>query len=156
MAQLKKLIVALEKNKQTLALAESCSGGYASFLLTKTPGASKVFKGAVVTYSLDTKNRFFKIPAALLKKTGGVSRKVALKLAVGVRKKFNAAIGASLVGFAGPGSSKGVKTGTIFIAVCTKGKKETKKMIIEGGRDKVRKEASLCLINLIYKTCVEI
>ncbi len=104
--ELKKLITALGKRKKSLALAESCSGGYASYLLTKTPGASAVFKGAVITYSLEAKNKFFKVPYPLLKKTQGVSKEVALKLAKEVRKKFNADIGASIVGFAGPERSR--------------------------------------------------
>ena len=157
--KLKKLTIALKEKGQTLALAESCSGGYASYLLTKIPGASEVFRGAVVVYSLDTKNKLFKIPSSLLKKTQGVSKEVALKLAAGVRKKFNAAIGASIVGFAspersrrtGPKAKKGKKAGTIFIAFSDKNKEEVRKIIIKGGRDTVRKKASAYLINFIYK-----
>jgi len=159
----RKLIVTLKEKGKTLALAESCSGGYASYLLTKIPGASKVFKGAVVVYSLDTKNKLFKIPFSLLKKTQGVSKEIALKLAIRVRKKLNADIGASIVGFAspersrraGPETKKGIKVGTIFIAYSSKNKEEVKKIIIKGSRDSVRKKASAHLINLIYKAYVE-
>ncbi len=150
--ELKKLITALGKRKKSLALAESCSGGYASYLLTKTPGASAVFKGAVITYSLEAKNKFFKVPYPLLKKTQGVSKEVALKLAKEVRKKFNADIGASIVGFAGPKAKKEEKVGTIFIAFSSKEKEEVKKVIIKGSRDFVRKKASTRLIELIYKS----
>lgn len=147
----KKLIVTLKEKGKTLALAESCSGGYASYLLTKIPGASLVFKGAVVVYSLDTKNKLFKIPFSLLKKTQGVSKEIALKLAVRVRKKLNADIGASIVGFAGPKTKKGIKVGTTFIAFSSKNTKETKKIIIKGSRDIVRKKASRLLIDFIYQ-----
>lgn len=154
--ELKKLITTLKQRKKTIALAESCSGGYASYLLTKIPGASAVFKGAIVTYSLEAKNKFFKVPAALLKKTQGVSKEVALKLATGARKKFNADIGASIVGFAGPSTtlraSKKEKTGTIFIAFSSKEKEQVKKVIIKGGRDTIRKKASTRLIELIHKS----
>ena len=169
--KLKKLTINLKEKGQTLALAESCSGGYASYLLTKMPGASEVFKGAVVVYSLEAKNKLFKIPSSLLKKTQGVSKEVALKLATGVRKKFNADIGASIVGFAGPSTTlrtsteqsrsagPGAKTkaqvGTTFIAYCSKNKKGTKKIIIKGNRDNVRKKASAHLIDLIYKAYIE-
>ncbi len=162
--KLKKLIVTLKEKGKTLALAESCSGGYASYLLTKIPGASLVFKGAVIVYSLDTKNKLFKIPFSLLKKTQGVSKEIALKLAVRVRKKLNADIGASIVGFAspersrrtGPKTKRGVKIGTTFIAFSSKNKREAKKIIIKGSRDIVRKKASTHLINLIYKNLSKI
>jgi len=152
--KLKKLIITLKEKGQTLALAESCSGGYASYLLTKIPGASMVFKGAVVVYSLQAKNKLFEIPCSLLKKTQGVSKEVALKLATKVRKKFNADIGASIVGFAGPGTKKGIKVGTTFIAFSSKNKKGTRKVIIKESRDLVRKKVSQRLIDLIYKTYV--
>jgi len=152
---IKKLIVALKEKGQTLALAESCSGGYASYLLTKIPGASEVFKGAVVVYSLDTKNKFFNIPSSLLEKTQGVSKEVALKLATRVRKKFNSDIGSSIVGFAGPRVKKGIKVGTIFIAYSSKNKQKTKRIVIKGSRDIVRKKASTHLIDLVYKAYVE-
>ena len=149
--KLKKLIVTLKEKGKTLALAESCSGGYASYLLTKVPGASEVFKGAVVVYSPEVKNKLFKIPSSLLKKTQGVSKEIALKLAIRVRKKLNADIGASIVGFAGPGTKKGIKVGTTFIAYSSKNKKEVKKIIIKGNRDSVRKKASSLLIDFIYQ-----
>lgn len=160
MMKLKKLITALKNKKLTLALAESCSGGYASYLLTKTPGASTVFKGSVITYSLETKNKFFKVPSQLLKKTQGVSKEVASKLALGTRKKFNADIGASLVGFASPEhnqraghkAKKEEKVGTIFIALNSKGKEKVKKLMLKGSRDIIRKKASAQLIELIYKS----
>ena len=151
MPVIKKLITTLKKRRKSLALAESCSGGYASYLLTKIPGASLVFKGAIITYSLETKNKFFKIPSSLLTKTQGVSKEVALKLAEGIRKKFNTDIGASIVGFAGPKTEKEKKTGTVFIAFSGKRTEKVKKIIVKGSRDTIRKKASTCLIELIYK-----
>ena len=57
----KDLITTLKQNNLTLALAESVTGGYASYLLTKVAGSSTVFKGAAIVYSLDSKNNLFKI-----------------------------------------------------------------------------------------------
>ncbi|MCF7907861.1 MAG: CinA family protein [Candidatus Omnitrophica bacterium] len=151
MDQLKKLTTSLAKNKLTLALAESASGGYASYLLTKTPGASKVFKGSLVVYSLDTKNKLFKIPKSTLKKTQGVSNNIAVKLAKGVRKKLESDIGASLVGFAGPKSKKDTKTGTIFIAISYKNTLLSRKLILKGSRDQIRKKAANILIAELAK-----
>lgn len=151
MGKEEKLISALKKKKLSLALAESCSGGYVSYSLTKTPGASKVFKGSIVVYSLSSKNKFFNISPGILKKTQGVSEDIAITLAKKVKKKFDSDVGASIVGFAGPGAKKGIKVGTVFIGLSIKAKCFSKKIIIKGTRDQVRKRASSYLIDLLYK-----
>jgi nicotinamide-nucleotide amidase len=148
---LKKLVAALKRRKLTIALAESCSGGYASYLLTKVPGSSKIFKGSLVVYSLEIKNKFFNIPKGLLEKTQGVSEDIAITLTKKVRKKINADIGGSIVGFAGPETKKGVRTGTIYIGFADRNTSLVKKYLVKGGRDIVRKEAAKLLIDLIYK-----
>lgn len=151
---LNSLIKLLKRKKFSLAVAESVSGGYLAYLLTKTPGASSVFKGALIPYSLEAKNKFFKISPSLLKKTQGVSGEIALHLAKGVRKLFNADIGASLVGFAGPKAKKGVRVGTVFMGVADKKDIEVNKIVFKGTRDEVRKKASNLLIKLIYKKLI--
>jgi len=148
----KKLVAALKKRKLSLSLAESCSGGYASFLITKVPGCSEVLKGSVVVYSLETKNKLFNIPNFLLKKSQGVSKQTSKLLAERIKITFNSSIGASLVGFAGPTARKGLKVGTVFIAVNFNQKTFIKKIIIPGSRDAIRKTASQALIEMIYET----
>jgi nicotinamide-nucleotide amidase len=148
MQALENLIFILKTKKLTLAAAESCSGGYLSYLLTKTTGSSKVFKGGIVTYSLEAKNKFCKIPHPLLHKTQGVSKQVAELLAKGARKLFKSDIGVSIVGFAGP---KGKKVGLVYIAVADKTSVISKKMVIKGNRDTVRKKASMTAIKLLYR-----
>lgn len=152
MKKLNKLISILKEKKLSLALAESCSGGYASYLITKIPGCSKVFKGTIVTYSLDSKNRLLQLPFTIIKKTEGVSAQIAALLANNVRKKFKSDIGASLVGFAGPRAKIGFKVGIIFLGIVFKGKIKTRKIILKGRRDSIRKKASHLLIDLIYDT----
>ncbi len=149
-----KLIANLKKNNLSLAVAESASGGYASFLLTKTPGSSQVFKGGLIVYSLETKHKFFRIAPKLLEKTQGVSQAIAIDLAKKVSKLFSSDIGASIVGFAGPDVKKGAKVGTIFMAVAYKGRVTSNKIIIKGSRNAVQKKASQLLINLIYKQII--
>jgi nicotinamide-nucleotide amidase len=149
--RLETLINLLKKRKMSIAVAESCSAGYLSYLLTKVPGSSKVFKGSIVVYNLKAKNKFFKIPYSLLEKTEGVSDTVAVLLAKGVRKIFNADLGASLVGFAGPETKKGIKVGTVFMSLVGKKGGWVKRIVLRGNRDKVRSKASLLLIDLIYK-----
>ncbi len=145
------MISILRNKKLTVSAAESASGGYLSYLLTKIPGSSKVFKGSIVVYSLEAKIKFFKIPLPLLKKTEGVSGEIAGLLAIGVRKLFKTDIGLSLVGFAGPETQKGKKLGIVFFAVSDKKCTTVKKVIIKGGRDYVRKYASLMTLELLHK-----
>ena len=147
---LRKLVKTLKEKNLTVSVAESCTGGYVSYLLTKIPGSSKVFKSGSVVYSLSAKNKLFSIPMKLLENTEGVSREVALILSERTKDKFGTDIGASVVGFAGPDYRKGVKKGTVFLSVSYK-KTIVEKMVIEGPRDAVRKKASKYLIELIYK-----
>ena len=149
MNKLAKLIAILKKQKLTLAIAESCSGGYASDLLTQKAGSSKVFKGGLVVYSLEAKNEFFRIPFSILKKTQGVSKEIAATLAIKVRKKLDSDIGSSIVGFAGPVAPKG-KKGTVLIAISDKASTVLIETIIKGKREVVRKKASQLLIELLY------
>ncbi|MCM8786675.1 MAG: CinA family protein [Candidatus Omnitrophica bacterium] len=148
---LKNLISFCKSKKITISCAESCSGGYLSYLLTKVAGSSQVFKGSIIAYSLEAKNKFFGIKKSLLKKNQGVSKKIALFLAKNIRLLFNTDIGCSIVGFAGPTSKNKVKIGTVFIAVSNKYKTIAKKEIIEGGRDYVRKKVSLDALKMIFE-----
>lgn len=146
-----KLISLLRTKKLSVAVAESCSGGYTSFLLTRIPGSSQVFKGGVVVYSTQAKHKLLKIPVPLLKESQGVSEDIALLLAENVRKLFASQVGAGLVGFAGPATKKGVKTGTVFMAVSFKRKTYSQKLILKGNRDAVRRKASRALIEMVYE-----
>lgn len=149
MKDLAKLIRTLKKKKLTIAVAESCSGGYLAYLLTKIPGSSKVFKAGIVVYSLDAKNTLFKIPKAKLEKSQGVSREIGLILAKRVAKKLNSDLGASIVGFAGPDAKGRVKPGTVHLGISYRRKTFSKKIVIKGNRDSVRKESSRIMIKLI-------
>ncbi|MCM8824079.1 MAG: CinA family protein, partial [Candidatus Omnitrophica bacterium] len=142
MKLLQKIIHILKERKLTISLAESCTGGYTSYLLTKIPGSSAVFKGSVVVYSMEAKKIFLGIPHSLLKNTPGVSKDVCIMLAKNIRNILSTDLGASIVGFAGPTSKKGVPVGTIFISIADKNSADVKKLIIKGDRDKIRKKAS--------------
>lgn len=146
-----KLIAALKEKHLTLALVESVTAGYVCYLVTTVAGASAVFKGGLVAYSLDAKHNFFKIGRQHLKKTQAVSADIALILAKKIRRLMKADIGGSVVGFAGPTAKKAIAVGTIYYAVATAKGAVVKKDIIEGGRDAVRKKASRLLIDLLYR-----
>lgn len=148
---IKKLITILKKENLTIASAESLTGGYLSYLLTKIPGSSKVFKGGVVIYSLEAKNKFFKIPLAELQEAQGVSANICKNLAIRVKKLFNSKIGVALVGFAGPKAKLGVKVGTVFMAISNKDKTIVAKWVLKGTRNQIQQQASQRIIKVLYE-----
>ena len=104
----------------TLAAAESCSGGLLSKRMTDIPGASKVFPGGIVSYSVQSKIELLGVGKDLLEEKGAVSREAAFAMADGARKKFGADIGVGITGVAGPeGDGSGIKPGTVFVALTT-------------------------------------
>jgi len=108
----------LAKRKQTLALAESCTGGCVAHRLTNVPGASAVFLGGVVAYSNAVKRTFLGVRAKTLAARGAVSYAVAREMAEGARKKFGADFALGITGIAGPaGGTKPKPVGTVFIAL---------------------------------------
>ena len=150
----KDLIVELKKLGLTLSLAESITGGYVSYLLTKIPGASNVLKASLVVYGLESKSILCSIDKYLLSKTQGVSEEVAAKLARYTAKKLKTDIGAAIVGFAGPSARSGVKIGTVYLAIYHKNKITAKKITLNGSRNNIRKKAACLFIDFIYEKVV--
>jgi nicotinamide-nucleotide amidase len=103
---------------KTLAVAESCTGGFMAHSITSNPGASAYFNGGVVAYSNDIKSRILGVPDRLLEQPGAVSREVAEAMAVGVRTLFHVDYAVATTGIAGPdGGSEQKPVGTVWIAV---------------------------------------
>jgi nicotinamide-nucleotide amidase len=112
---------ALQERGLTLAVAESCTGGLIGHRLTNVPGASDYFLGGVVSYSNAAKQDLLRVPLEVLAKTGAVSPETARDMARGVRDTFNAAIGLSVTGIAGPSGGSPMKpVGTVYIGLATR------------------------------------
>ena len=126
------------KQQKTLALAESCTGGEIASRLTQVAGASEYFKGCAVAYHTQSKTDLLGVSEALINKYSVVSKEVASAMAENARKKFNATVGLSTTGNAGP--SKGdsdAEIGTVWIAIATQDKIVTEKFLFGRHRERV-------------------
>ncbi|MBD0418559.1 CinA family protein [Streptomyces sp. TRM S81-3] len=102
---------------ETLAVAESLTGGLVAAQLTAVPGASKAFRGSVTAYATELKRQLLGVDAALLAARGAVDPQVAAQMAAGVRKALGADWGIATTGVAGPEPQDGQPVGTVFVAV---------------------------------------
>ena len=117
--QLETVIVRLlTERKQTLALAESCTGGFLANRITNVPGASAVLLAGLVTYSNEAKQQLLGVSGATLKSHGAVSEAVAREMVEGARRRTGADYAISVTGIAGPsGGTPGKPVGTVFIGL---------------------------------------
>ena len=110
----------LAEKKQTLALAESCTGGYIANRITNVPGASAVLWGSVVSYANEAKVKCLGVTAGTLAAHGAVSEPCAREMAEGARRAANSDYAISVTGVAGPGGGSEEKpVGTVFIGLAT-------------------------------------
>ena len=112
------IIRELTKARQTLALAESCTGGFVAHRLTNVSGASAVLESGLVTYSNEAKRRLLGVAEATLETFGAVSKETAKEMAEGARRFAGTDYALSITGIAGPtGGSEGKPVGTVFIGL---------------------------------------
>lgn len=133
------LAVKLTDAGKTLALAESCTGGWIAKTITDRPGSSAYFPGGVVCYSNESKHEMLGVSAELLEEFGAVSKECAEAMAEGVRSRFHSDYGLSVTGIAGPGGGTADKpVGTVWLA-CTDGDRTESVMLnIPPDRERVR------------------
>lgn len=140
----------LLKKKRTLAIAESCTGGLISNLITNTPGSSKYFIAGIVAYSNDIKINQLNIPKDILKKHGAVSKEAAISMARNIREITGTDIGLSVTGIAGPtGQSKKKPVGLVYIALENKKKKIVKEYRFLGSRAEIKDQTAKQALNLL-------
>lgn len=141
---------------KTLALAESCTGGYLSNLLCQKDGASSFFLGSVVSYANSAKANLLGVETSTLETEGAVSEACALEMAKGARKAFGSDIALSITGIAGPsGGSVEKPVGTVYIALETARQKLVKKFHFQGTRSKCQQLAAVQALNLIRLALLE-
>ncbi len=141
---------ALQEKKLTLSIAESCTGGYLSHLITSVPGSSAYFLGSMIPYAYEIKMRQLGVKPETLEKYGAVSEQTIMEMANIVRAKFNTDVGVATSGIAGPGGETPDKpVGTVWIAYSDKHKTVTKKLQLSKDRLINIKLASAAVLNLI-------
>ncbi|APB34433.1 competence damage-inducible protein A [Gloeomargarita lithophora Alchichica-D10] len=116
----------LQTRGDTLAVAESCTGGLLGAMITEVAGSSSYFQGGVVSYANGVKEDLLGVPAELLTTQGAVSAAVAMAMAVGVRERLATTWGLSITGIAGPGGGSEAKpVGLVYIALAGAGGRVT-------------------------------
>lgn len=151
------LVRLLKVNGETLAVAESLTGGLVAAEITSVPGASQVFRGSVTAYATELKHRLLGVDAALLERSGAVDPQVAAQMAAGVRAALGADWGIATTGVAGPDPQDGQPVGTVYVAVdgplregsssASGGKVEA--LRLNGGRAEIRMESVRSVLALL-------
>ncbi|MFA5918202.1 MAG: CinA family protein [Candidatus Nanopelagicaceae bacterium] len=127
----------LKAKKQSVAVAESITGGGVGAALTAVGGASDVFLGGVIAYSPAVKESLLGIEKETIATFGVVSEEVAVAMADGIRELLGSTWGISTTGVAGPGDADGVAAGTVWIAISGP-INQTTQLEVEGEREVVR------------------
>jgi nicotinamide-nucleotide amidase len=142
----------LRRNKKTLALAESCTGGNIAQMITSVPGSSNYFLGSVVAYSNDSKGKILGVQEEIIREKGAVSRQVVEQMAEGVRERYGSDYAIATTGIAGPdGGTPDKPVGTTWIAVASEEKTQSALFNLGDHRGRNILKASLTGLNMLRK-----
>lgn len=144
------LVKHLVERGETVALAESCTGGLAGKLITDVPGASACFSGGVVSYANEAKVALLGVDPALLEAHGAVSEPVVRQMAEGVRARLGATWALGITGVAGPGGGTDDKpVGTVWLALAGPAGTEARLVRLPGDREWVRVGSAKAALDLL-------
>jgi nicotinamide-nucleotide amidase len=143
--------ILLRKNS-TLSVAESCTGGNISHLITLTPGSSKWYTGGITAYSNSVKTGILNVSAETLEKFGAVSSQTAIDMAEGIRKLLNTDYAVATTGIAGPdGGSEEKPVGTIWICIAGPTKFICEKFVFGNDRERFIQRSSQTALHMLRK-----
>ncbi len=133
------MISILLRNNLTMAIAESCTGGLIAHKITNIPGASRYFLGGVVAYSNEAKIKILGVSSNTLRVHGVVSEECAREMAIRVARLFNASVGISTTGIAGPsGGTKEKPVGLVYIGYYLEGESIVQRHLFNGTREEIK------------------
>ncbi|MCD4735925.1 MAG: competence/damage-inducible protein A [Bacteroidales bacterium] len=137
---------------QTLATAESCTGGYISHLITSVPGSSEYYPGSIISYSNKTKQHILKVKNDTLINHGAVSEETAVSMAANARKLLGSDYSIATTGIAGPGGgTKKKPVGTTWIAIASEDGIIAKKFLMGNNRERNIRKTALAALNMLRK-----
>jgi len=146
----------LRERRETLAVAESCTGGLISHRITNISGSSHYLERSVVVYSNQAKAQLLKVPENVLEEYGAVSRPVADYMAAGIRQHAQTTYGLAVTGIAGPtGGTSAKPVGTVFVGIASAQKTTVAEFHFPGNRDKIKLISSQMALNLLRKRILE-
>ena len=144
-----------KKKGLTLSVAESCTGGLISHLLTILPGASTFFEAGVVAYSIEFKKTILGVSSETISRYGVVSEETAREMAEKIRALARTDFALSTTGNLGPEVLEGKEKGLVYIAVSKEGQAFSKKLRLEGGREENKEDASLAALRFLIEIVEE-
>jgi len=140
----------------TLATAESCTGGLVAARLTSVPGSSDVFRGGVVAYSNDVKERELGVAASVLEEHGAVSAETAKAMAEGARVRLGVDLAVAVTGVAGPGGGTEDKpVGLVYVHAAGPDGEEARRSDLPGDREMVRGRAAAAALHLVRRVLTQ-
>jgi nicotinamide-nucleotide amidase len=143
------LVARLTAAGQTVAVAESLTGGLVCAALTEVAGASVVVRGAVVAYASDLKAQVLGVDEVLLAQAGAVDPGVAEQMAAGVRSLTGATYGLATTGVAGPDPAEGKPVGTVYVALAGPGSSRIKALALSGDREAIRAQSVRAVLMML-------
>ncbi|MBD0744718.1 CinA family protein [Streptomyces sp. CBMA152] len=150
MSEAARVLQLLTERDQTVAAAESLTGGLVAAELTGVPGASRAFRGSVTAYATELKRDVLGVDGTLLAERGAVDPEVAQQMAAGVRAVLGADWGIATTGVAGPEQQDGQPVGTVYVAVRgPDGKGKTAALRLNGDRAEIRRESVRSVLELL-------
>ena len=145
-----RVVALLTKQGETVAVAESLTGGMVCAVLTAIPGASVVLRGGVVAYATELKSTLLGVSSQLLGERGPVDPDVAIAMAHGARTRCGATYGLATTGVAGPDSQGGFAPGTVHVAVVSADDSEfVRTLHLSGNRAEVRAASVAAALELL-------
>lgn len=146
-----KLVELLKKHNLTLGSIESLTGGLFASTITSVSGVSSVFKGSVVTYFTEIKEKVVGVKKQTISKYGVISKECALEMATYGQELLDTDIIVSFTGNAGPSVMENKEVGKVFIGIIVKEEVEVLELNLSGNRDEIRKECVEIALNKIFE-----
>jgi len=149
-------IALLTARGETVAAAESLTGGLVAAALTSVPGASAAFRGGVIAYAPDLKASVLGVPAGLLSAHGAVHPQVAAAMAEGARTRLGATFGVATTGVAGPDPADGQPVGRVYIAAASAAGSAVSELVLTGSRSRIREATVQAVLSLLIRKIGEV